>query len=324
VGDHPEILKAVEVAAALADSELPILIRGETGTGKEVFARLIHLLSGRPRQLFVPVNCAAIPENLVESVLFGHVKGSFTGALKDQKGKFETASGGTLFLDELGELPLQTQAKLLRVLQDGIVESVGAERGRSVDVRVVAATNRDIPKAIQSGSFREDLYYRLAAGELFLPPLRKRRSDIPKIALALLDRINSTLRSPKRLSHSALKRLQAHRWLGNVRDLENVLERSLRLCRSDVLDAEDLLVGPDSTSGDPLRTLPEPHYGFSWEEFMGGVRKQLILRALESAGGNQSEAGRLLGISPQAINKFLQQDERYNSDGKNFNRGCRK
>jgi len=185
VGDHPEILKAIEMASALADSDLPIIIRGETGTGKELFARLIHIASGRPRDRFIPVNCAAIPENLLESVLFGHTKGAFTGAMKDQKGKLEIADGGTLFLDELGELPMAAQAKLLRVLQDGIVEPVGAERGRVVDVRVVAATNRDVGKAIHTGLFREDLYYRLCAGEVVLPPLRKRKSDIPKIALSL-------------------------------------------------------------------------------------------------------------------------------------------
>jgi len=312
VGDHPSVRKALEVTQALADSAVPILIRGETGTGKELFARLVHIASGRPRDRFVPVNCAAIPEDLVESVLFGHRKGAFTGAIQDQRGKFDLADGGTLFLDELGELPMATQAKLLRVLQDGIVEPVGAEQGHQVDVRIVAATNRDVAKAIRKGEFREDLYYRLCVGEILLPPLRERRSDIPKLALHLLDRINATIRHPKRLSQDALARLQSHSWLGNVRDLENVIERSARLCRGDVLDADDLLITEPIAHADPLDALPEPEPGFSMDHFLSGARKQLILRAMEIARGNQSEAARLLGVTPQAVSKFLREDARYN------------
>lgn len=305
VGDHPSIKAAIEVAAALAASDAPILIRGETGTGKELIARLLHELSGRPSGQFVAVNCAAIPEDLAESILFGHSKGAFTGAVRDQHGKFDQAHDGTLFLDELAELPLPAQAKLLRVLQDGIVEPVGAEKPHEVDVRVVAATNCDVAKAIRDGDFREDLYYRLNVGEIVLPPLRERRSDIPKLALLVLDRVNATMRTPKRLSQGALARLQIHAWPGNVRDLENVIERSVRLCRTAVLDAEDLLISEAVTHADPLDNLPEPQPGFSLEGFIGGARKQLILRALEIARGNQSEAARLLGVSPQAVSKFL-------------------
>lgn len=307
VGDHTSIRKALEVAAALATSDAPILIRGETGTGKELFARLVHLLSGRPKDRFVAINCAAIPEDLVESILFGHCKGAFTGALRDQQGKFDLANGGTLFLDELAELPLPAQAKLLRILQDGMVEPVGADGPHEVDVRVVAATNRDVAKAIKTKEFREDLYYRLNVGEVMLPPLRDRRSDIPKLALQVLDRVNATIRSPKRLSQDALSRLQSHPWPGNVRDLQNVIERSVRLCRTQVLNAEDLLISEPVTHADPLDALPEPQPGFSLDGFLGSVRKQLILRAVEIANGNQSEAARLLGISPQAVSKFLRQ-----------------
>lgn len=307
VGDHDSIRAALEVTAALAGSDAPILIRGETGTGKEIFARLVHLLSGRPNDRFVAINCAAIPEDLVESVLFGHRKGAFTGAVRDQRGKFDLADDGTLFLDELAELPLPAQAKLLRVLQDGIVEPVGADVPHEVNVRVVAATNRDVPKAIKVGEFREDLYYRLNVGEIMLPPLRERRSDIPKLALQVLDRVNATMRSPKRLSQDALTRLQSHPWPGNVRDLQNVIERSVRLCRTQVLNAEDLLISEPVTHADPLDALPEPQPGFSLEGFIGSARKQLILRAVEIANGNQSEAARLLGISPQAVSKFLRQ-----------------
>jgi transcriptional regulator with PAS, ATPase and Fis domain len=305
VGDHPAMKKSLETAAALAVSDVPILILGETGTGKDLFARMIHRLSGRPSDCFVALNCAAIPENLVESILFGHKKGAFTGAISDQSGKFDQADKGTLFLDELAELPVNTQAKLLRVLQDGLIEPVGAQKPHKVNVRIVAASNENIGRAIKQGKFREDLYYRLNVGQISLPPLRERRSDIPKIALSILDRINLTLRVPKRLSQAALARMQSHDWPGNVRDLQNVIERSARLSRSEILDADDLLISEPVTSMDPLETLPVPHSGFSVEEYLGSVRKQLFMRAVEIAKGNQSEAARLLGVSPQAVNKFL-------------------
>jgi transcriptional regulator with PAS, ATPase and Fis domain len=312
VGDHPAMQKALEMGATLAASRVPILILGETGTGKELFARFVHRLSGRPGELFVPLNCAAIPKELVESILFGHKKGAFTGAISDQTGKFDQADGGTLFLDELAELPLPTQAKLLRVLQDGVVEPLGGKRPHKVDVRIIAATNQDVRKAIRQGRFRDDLYYRLNVGEIRLPPLRERRSDIPKIALSVLDRVNATLKKPKRFSPGALTRLQQHSWPGNVRDLENVIERSVRLARHDVLGADDLLITEPVTAADPLATLPEPHEGFSLEEYLTSARKQLILRALETAEGNQSEAARLLGVTPQAVHKFLRRREERN------------
>jgi transcriptional regulator with AAA-type ATPase domain len=308
VGDHPAISKALEIGAVLASSTAPILILGETGTGKELFARFVHRLSGRPVDRFVPINCAAIPEDLVESILFGHKRGSFTGAMSDQIGKFDLADGGTLFLDELAELPLPSQAKLLRVLQDGRVEPLG-KKTHKVDVRVIAATNQDLRQAIQRGKFREDLFYRLNVGEIRLPALRERKSDIPKMALHVLDRVNATLRRPRRLSPGALARLQNHAWPGNVRDLENVIERSARLARKDVLDADDLMISEPVTYADPLAALPEPRAGFSLDEYLTSARKQLILRALEVAKGNQSEAARLLGLTPQAVHKFLRKSE---------------
>jgi len=290
----------------LAPSQSPILILGETGTGKELFARFIHRLSGRSHEAFIPVNCAALPEALVESILFGHKRGAFTGAVTDQIGKFDVAHKGTLFLDELGELPLPAQAKLLRVIQDGLLEPIGHTKPHKVDVRIVAATNRDLRKLVRQGKFREDLYYRLNVGEVRLPPLRERRSDIPKLALHILDRLNGSLRRPKRLSPGALSRIQSHNWPGNVRDLENVIERSVLLCRRDVLDADDLLIYEPVTYADPLDALPDPYEGFSLDEFLGSARKQMILKALDAAGGNQSRAARLLGITPQAVHKFLQ------------------
>lgn len=315
VGEHPAMRHALETAAILAVSNLPILILGETGTGKELFARFIHRLSERSKEKFVALNCAAIPVELVESLLFGHKKGAFTGAIADQIGKFEEADKGTLFLDELGELPLPIQAKLLRVLQDGLVEAVGGREPHKVDVRIIAATNRNLGKAVKQGKFREDLYYRLNVGELLLPPLRERRSDIAKLALHILDRINHSLKKPKRLSTGALTRLQAHSWPGNVRDLENVLERSAHLCRNEVLEADDLLISEPVSYADPFDVLPEPYEGFAMDEFLTSARKQLILRALNATGGNQSAAARLLGITPQAVHKFLQQKK------DDFNRG---
>jgi DNA-binding NtrC family response regulator len=305
VSDHPSMRKALEMGSSLAPSTVPILILGETGTGKELFARFIHQLSGRSSAPFVPLNCAAIPKDLAESVLFGHRKGAFTGAVSDQPGVFDRADHGTLFLDEIGELPVSSQAKLLRVLEDGLVEPIGDKKSHKADARVIAATNQDLGRAIKRGQFREDLYYRLNVGEIRLPALRERKSDIPKLALYILDQVNATIKNPKRLSPSALARLENHSWPGNVRDLENVIERSARLTRQDLLDADDLMISEPITYADPLAALPEPSEGFSLEDFVGSARKQLILRAMELARGNQSEAARLLGITPQAVHKFL-------------------
>ena len=306
VGDHSKLKKALEVAATLAPANVPILIHGETGTGKELLAQLVHLASGRPAERFVAVNCAAIPKDLVESILFGHRKGSFTGATSDQKGKFAQADGGTLFLDELGDLPIDTQAKLLRVLQEGQIEPIGAGKPHNVDVRVICATNINLPRATKQGKFREDLYYRLNVGEIRLPPLRERRSDIPKIALAVLDRVNTSLKQPQRLTTEALLRLQSYDWPGNIRELSNVIERSARLTRLAVLNADDLILSEPIGHADPLTALPEPAENFSLEEFLSSARKQLVMRALEISQGNQSEAARLLGVTPQAVHKFLQ------------------
>ena len=310
IGDHPSFQRALKTGAMLAPSLSPILISGETGTGKDLIAQFIHALSERAADPFIVVNCAAIPTELVESILFGHKKGSFTGAVTDQKGKFDAANNGTLFLDELGELPLSTQAKLLRVLQDGIVEPLGYPRGHKVSVRIIAATNKELRKQIRNGKFREDLFYRLNVGEIKLPALRERRSDIPKLALHFLDRLNGFLKNPRRLTAKALSRLQAHQWEGNIRDLENVIERSVRLNRAEVIDAGALLIGEPIALDDPLDALPEPYDGFSLDDFLTRSRRQLILRALEAAKGNQSQAAKMLGISPQAVNKFINQTDR--------------
>lgn len=308
IGDHPSMKRVFEMVELFAESDLPVLIYGETGTGKELIAKLIHRISRRSGKKFVVVNCAAIPDTLVESLLFGHKKGTFTGAISDQFGKFDQANEGILFLDEIGELPYEMQAKLLRVLQDGSVEPIGDENPHIVNVRIIAATNRELPAMVREGTFREDLYYRLNVGEIRLPPLRDRKSDIPKIALHVLDRINTTFRNKKRLTAKALSRLQSHTWPGNVRDLENVIERSILLSRKDVLDADDILITEPVTYADPLSSLPEPFEGFSLEEFLQSARKQMILRAVEKGEGNKSKAARFLGITPQAVHTFLKRE----------------
>jgi DNA-binding NtrC family response regulator len=305
VADHPKMAVAINVAATLAPSAAPVLILGATGTGKELLAKFVHRLSGRPKERFIALNCAAIPKDLVESLLFGHKRGAFTGALTAQTGKFELADGGTLFLDEIGELPLDIQPKLLRVVQDGIVEPLGAKESRKVDARIIAATNKNLARAVEQGTFREDLYYRLNVGQIRLPSLRDRRSDIPKITLQVLDKINATLKKPKRLSQAALARLQGQNWPGNVRDLENVIERSARLAQKDLIDADGLIIFEPVAKEDPLSFLPEPAEGFSMEQFLASARKQFLLRAMDAAHGNQSEAARLLGVSPQAVHKHI-------------------
>jgi transcriptional regulator with GAF, ATPase, and Fis domain len=298
-------MKAIDTAAALASSDAPVLITGETGTGKELFARLIHRLSGRPAERFVPLNCAALPRDLAESVLFGHKRGAFTGAVNDQLGKFDLADGGTLFLDELGELSAESQGKLLRILEDGNLEPLGARKGHRVNVRVIAATNSDLSRSIKDKKFRSDLYYRLGVGQIRLPALRERASDIPKISLAILDRINATVRYPKRLTPGAMVKLQGLPWPGNVRDLENALERSALLAKKEVLDVDDIVLATPPGEEGGLTAFPEPGPGFSIEEYLKQARDHLVDRALDLANGKRSEAARLLGVSPQALHKFV-------------------
>jgi Nif-specific regulatory protein len=309
IGEHPSLVRALEWAATVAAHDVPILIQGETGTGKGLLARFVHLRSGRPADRLVAVNCGALPENLIESILFGHTKGSFTGATADRPGKFELADGGTLFLDEIGELPVELQPKLLRVLEDGLVEPLGARQGRHVDVRIVAATNRDLQSAIADRTFREDLYYRLNYAVLHLPPLRERRSDISLLALHMLERMNRALRRPKSFTPEALAWLERQEWRGNVRDLENVVGRSALMAKVDVLGPGDIQLDQPSPSNPAPYKLPEPSENFSLDNFLRDARRELIRSAMDQAGGNQSAAARLLGITPQAVSKFLQAGE---------------
>ena len=297
---------SVEKAAIAAESDVPVLLLGETGTGKELFAKLVHRMSGRRGREMVTINCAAIPPELAESFLFGHLKGSFTGASHDQKGKFEQANGTTLFLDELGELSAAVQAKLLKVIEDGKVEPVGANSARTVSVRIVAATNRNLQEEVAAGRFRKDLYYRLSVVPIPLPPLRERPGEVARLAVELLKRINERYRKQRCLSKEALYRLEQHIWPGNVRELSNVLERSVLYSRSEVLGPDDLTIEAAPTA-DPLAGLPVPEAGFSMDKFLKQARRQLILRAMERSNGNQSAAAELLGISKQAVSKALQE-----------------
>ena len=297
---------AAEQAGIAAGSHLPVLLLGETGTGKERFAHLIHRLSPRFQRELVPVNCAAIPASLAESYLLGHVKGAFTGATSDAKGIFEAANQSTLFLDEIAELTLEVQAKLLRVIQDGVVQRVGSTAPRKVEVRIIAASNRDLRKEVSAGRFREDLYFRLEVVQIKLPALRERLGEIPELALMLLRQINQLREKPRQLTTEALARLERQSWPGNVRDLLNVLERSVLYSRAEVIDAEDLKFNCDPPGKDPFVALPELSDGFRLEKYLAQVRNQIFLQALEACKGNQTAAAEMLGVSKQAVSKFVQ------------------
>jgi two-component system response regulator AtoC len=305
VGDHPAFVQALDSAGLIAQHTAPVLVTGETGTGKDLIAQFVHRMSDRHAGAFVAVNCAAIPADLVESILLGHRKGAFTGATADQVGKFVQADGGTLFLDELAELPLAAQAKLLRVLQDGVVEPIGALDPIYTDVRIVAATNRDLVEAVRAGDFREDLYYRLDVGKVRLPALRERSSDVPKIALHVLDRVNKSLRTPKNLTPEALVWLQRQPWPGNIRDLANTIERSAMMTREQTLGVAELIPSDPAGSDSWLEALPAPREGFSLEAVLSDVRGRLFHQALAMCGGNQTQAAQLLGVTHQAVSKHV-------------------
>ncbi|WP_299981491.1 sigma-54 dependent transcriptional regulator [Desulfobacula sp.] len=279
----------LETASRAANSEATVLITGESGTGKEVLARLIHQNSPRSNGPMVAVNCAAIPVGLLESELFGHVKGSFTGAIKDRKGHFQTASGGTLFLDEIGELATDIQVKLLRAIQEKEVQPVGSERVKTLDIRIVAATNLDLQKRITQGEFREDLYYRLSVIPLFIPPLRERIEDIPALVKHFLKKFDAprdVFFSPK-----ALEVLKAYQWPGNIREMQNIVERCIILRKKTVIEPEDLQLlvhEPSAATFTPVI----PDKGIALED----IEKSYIIKALEKAGQNRSEAARLLKI----------------------------
>ena len=294
---------AVELARKVAPHPSTVLVTGESGTGKEVVARLIHVSSSRADNSFIPVNCGAIPENLLESELFGHVKGAFTGANANRVGLFEEANGGTLFLDEIGELPVLLQVKLLRALQDREIRRVGESVSRQIDVRIVAATSRDLAQEVDAGSFRSDLYYRLNVVNIHLPPLRHRNDDIPVLVTHFVEQYNEKLGTEiEGLESAAMKRLLAYAWPGNVRELENVIERAMVLAEASVVVADDLPRTVLDKDHAPLRsvdTLPDDE--LSVKKRTAELEKNLIRRALEITGGNRTRASELLELSYRAL-----------------------
>jgi DNA-binding NtrC family response regulator len=303
VGDDAAMTCALQRVVNVASYDVPVLVLGESGTGKEKVARLIHALSPRAKGPFVPVNCAAIPEHLAESILLGHEKGAFTGAMVKHIGEFERAHGGTLFLDEIGELPANVQPKLLRALQEQVIEPIGSKKARKVDCRFVAATNADLDNAMRAGKFRADLFYRVAVTQVSLPALRDRRSDIPKLAQHFLDELNSRYKKHRRFSPDALSLLQRYDWPGNVRELLSVVQGAAIHAISGLIEPGHLELRA-STHSQVLDILPDPHEGFSLDSFVSSVRERLYARATEMAAGNASQAAKLLGVTPQAVQKF--------------------
>jgi two-component system response regulator PilR (NtrC family) len=282
----------------LARSQAPIYITGESGSGKELAARLIHGKGSRQDNPFVPVNCGAIPENLMESEFFGYRKGAFTGAEADKEGFFQAASGGTLFLDEVADLPLGMQVKLLRAIQEKRVRKIGATAEDPVDVRVICATHQNLPARVESGKFRQDLYYRLAVIELKMPPLRECREDIPMLAGAVLDRLSTGAgKAPARLSESAQKALAAYDFPGNVRELENILERATALCGGHTIEPDDLQLAVPGTATEPAG----PNAKWPLQEYLDRVEREAILEALDKTRFNRTAAAKLLGITFRAL-----------------------
>jgi two-component system nitrogen regulation response regulator NtrX len=298
VGESYAMRQLREQVAMAAPTNGRVLIYGENGTGKELVARTVHSLSRRRTGPFVEVNCAAIPEELIESELFGHVRGSFTGAVADRRGKFEVADGGTIFLDEVGDMSLKTQAKVLRVLQEQVVEPVGGRSGVRIDVRVLAATNKDLPAEIRAGRFREDLYFRLNVIPIFVPPLRDRREDIPLLAdHFMVEFAREYGRRVKTLEPSATSGLQAYGWPGNVRELKNVIERLIIMVPGDTIAARDLLflerAGIAGSAASAEAALPGT---LSLHEARHNFEREYILRVLADQQGNISRTADLLGV----------------------------
>jgi two-component system response regulator PilR (NtrC family) len=300
IGKSKAMQDVITLIRKVAASPVKILITGESGTGKELVARAIHYQSERREQPFVPINCGAIPENLLESELFGHEKGSFTGAVKQKDGLFETAGGGTIFLDEIGELPQLMQVKLLRVLQENEFRRVGGTKPIKVDVRVIAATNRRLEEAVADGSFREDLYYRFNVIRIDLPPLRSRREDIPLMIDWFWERF--TGHQGVQVDEAAMRRLIDYHWPGNVRELENVVERATVLGHEGKITLDCL--PPNLLTGvaggvSPLTEIPET--GLDLDAYLGEIEKEILLKALARTNGVRKAAAELLGITFRSI-----------------------
>jgi len=306
LGQSEAMVKTRATIIKLARSQAPVYISGESGTGKELVARLIHSKGPRSEKPFVPVNCGAIPQDLMESEFFGHKKGSFTGAVADKDGLFQAADGGTLFLDEVAELPLHMQVKLLRVIQEKSVRPIGGQQETSVDVRVLSATHKDLAKLVESGDFRQDLFYRINVIELPVPALRDRLGDIPILASHVLEQLGAGLEHLPILGSNALNALNHYAFPGNVRELENILERAMTLCEGDVIHADDLQL-PATSSASTATTKPEPveipehDPDVPLEDYLGNIEKDAIMQALEKTRYNKTAAAKLLGITFRAL-----------------------
>jgi two-component system response regulator PilR (NtrC family) len=294
IGKSEKMQELFKLIPKVANSSSTVLIMGESGTGKELVATALHNLGPRKNKNFVTINCATFPEGLLESEMFGHMRGSFTGAVYSKSGLFEIADGGTFFLDEIGEMPMPLQSKLLRVLENGTFRRVGGTSDIKVDVRIISATNKNIVEAVSSGAFREDLYYRLNVVPICIPPLRERKEDIPLLLEHFLFKYSKT---SKKISPEALHLFINYPWKGNIRELENIIERTALLCEGEIIIPEDL---PDEVlnSKDDLKVLPEFNNGaFDLEETMEKIEKDYLLKALEKANGVKTEAAKLLNLS---------------------------
>ena len=315
IAADPAILAVKNRCERVAGTGATVLLTGESGVGKDVFAKQIHQLSDRRNKPYVAINCAAIPENLLESTLFGYEKGAFTGAAKAQPGKFEQANGGTLFLDEIGEMPLELQAKLLRVLQDQVVERLGSLRSIHCDVRIVAATNQDLQQRVKDSKFREDLYFRLAVFPIRIPPLRERKNDILPLAEHFLVRYGRTMgRQGLKLSPASQNDLANYPWPGNVRELENAIQRALLLSDGEMIEPADIeLHGsqmpaqtaspapPTALDGTALAYVLDQESTASGAQDMDSIEREHILKVLKQVGGNRKEAVNILGLSERAL-----------------------
>jgi DNA-binding NtrC family response regulator len=299
VGESPQMQEIFRTIEKVARSNATILILGETGVGKELVAEALHRNSSRAEGPFVKMNCAALHENLLESELFGHERGSFTGADRQRIGRFELANEGTLFLDEIGSMTLSTQTKVLRILQEREFERMGGNRTVKVDVRMVAATNANLEESISRGEFREDLFYRINVVNITVPPLRERKQDIVPLSRYFIDRFSADLKKGvKGMAPSAVRALQRHTWPGNIRELENTIERAVLMCDSDTITSDDLNLFPEQTSNVGSLNLRLPPTGIDLDE----LEKQAILEALRINNWVQKEAARFLGISSRVMN----------------------
>jgi DNA-binding NtrC family response regulator len=311
VGEHPSITAILETIERVAPTNARVLITGENGTGKELVARRLHELSKRSAEPFIEVNCAAIPEELIESELFGHEKGSFTGAVSKRIGKFELADGGSLFLDEVGDMSHSAQAKVLRVLQESVFERVGGGETKKVDVRVIAASNKDLLDEASKGNFREDLYYRLNVVPIEMPPLRDRRSDIPLLTGYFLEQVSQELGTPvKRFDQTALSQLGTYPWPGNVRELRNLIERLCILVPGETIQAKDLPALVPTREEDILK---DPFSLQSYQEFRDITEREFLMKKLRENNGNVSRTARQLGMQRSNLYKKL---EKYRIDTK--------